>query len=138
MTTGLVAHPLIARLLALHLPAKDYAVFGSGPLLAHGLVTTVHDLDVVARGRAWQRASRLGKPVPAPSGTGLMVETADGHLQVFTAWTSGQWDVGRLIDEADVIDGIRFVTLPVVLAWKRQSSRPKDLEHIRLIEQHLS
>lgn len=138
LTSPLLTHPLVAQLVALGLPLDDLVVFGSGPLLAHRLAADVHDLDVVARGRAWQLAASLMTPVPAPSGCGLMVELADGKLQVFNAWTSARWDVDRLIDEADVIDGIRFVTLPVVLAWKREARRDKDTEHVELIEKHLA
>jgi hypothetical protein len=138
ISRSLLTHRLITKLVALGLPPDDYAVFGSGPLLAHGLPVDAHDLDIVARGPAWRQAVRLGRPVPAPSGSGLMVELAGGELQVFDAWTSPEWDVGTLIDEADVIDGIRFVPLPVVLAWKRQSRRAKDAEHIMLIEEHLA
>jgi hypothetical protein len=138
MSRSLLTHRLIAKLVALDLPPDDYAVFGSGPLLAHRLPVDAHDLDIVARGAAWQRARCLGRPVPAPSGSGLMVELAGGELQVFDAWTSPDWDVDRLIDEADVVDGIRFVPLPIVLAWKRQSRRDKDAEHVELIERHLA
>jgi hypothetical protein len=45
--------------------------------------------------------------------------------------------VDRLIDTADVIDGLRFVTLALVLAWKRESLRPKDLADIKVIEAYL-
>jgi hypothetical protein len=138
MTTALVAHPLIARLLALHLPADDHAVFGSGPLLAHGLTATANDIDVVARGAAWRRATRLRRPVRAPSGIGQMVELDDGKLQIFDTWIDPEWDVDGLIDGAEVIAGIRFVPLAVVLMWKRREGRPKDRDHIRLIEEYLA
>lgn len=134
----LTEHPLVRRLLAMDLPAGDFAVFGSGPLLAHGLDTHVNDLDIIARGAAWAAVSALKPPVPAPSGNGAMVEFADGTLQVFNAWVTPDWDIDRLIDAADVIDGIRFVTLPAVLKWKGQSRRPKDARHRKLIEQYLS
>lgn len=116
------------------MPVADFVVFGSGPLLAHGLKPAVHDLDVVARGAAWQRARTLGAPQPAPSGHGEMVELYDSSLQIFDAWVEPGWDVDRLIDEADLIDGLRFVALPIVLSWKRRSRRPKDLADIALIE----
>ena len=37
MSRSLLTHRLIAKLVALDLPPDDYAVFGSGPLLAHRL-----------------------------------------------------------------------------------------------------
>ena len=136
MSPGLTSARL-TRLLALQLPPDDYAIFGSGPMLAHRLKTEVRDLDVIARGTAWAAAVRLCPPVAAPSGSGLMVELDGGALQIFSAWTSPDWNVDRLIDEADVVGGIRFVPLVLVLAWKRQSGRPKDLADIKAIEAYL-
>lgn len=136
MSPGLTSARL-TRLLALQLPPDDYAIFGSGPMLAHRLKIEVRDLDVIARGTAWAAAVRLCPPVAAPSGSGLMVELDGGALQIFSAWTSPDWNVDRLIDEADVVGGIRFVPLVLVLAWKRQSGRPKDLADIKAIEAYL-
>jgi hypothetical protein len=44
---------LLVKLREFDLPEGDYAVFGSTPLVACGLLREVHDLDVVARGAAW-------------------------------------------------------------------------------------
>ena len=134
MSPPLLIHPLIAELVSLGLRPDDYAVFGSGPLLAHGMPVHVNDLDIVARGAAWQKVARLRTPVPAPSGSGLMVELAAGDLQVFNAWTPPDWDVDTLIEQADVIEGIRFASLADVLARKRRSPRPQDAEQGALIE----
>ena len=49
MVSGSAAR-LLGKLRALKLPAGDYAIFGSGPLVVHGLIEGVRDLDVVARG----------------------------------------------------------------------------------------
>ena len=57
---------LISRLVVLAdeigIDRRDFVIFGSAPLLAHGLRQHVRDLDVVARGTAWRRASRHGLP----------------------------------------------------------------------------
>jgi hypothetical protein len=45
--------------------------------------------------------------------------------------------VNRLIEEADVIDGIRFVKLADVIDWKKTQCREKDLYHVKLIEDYL-
>ena len=39
--------------------ARDYAVFGSGPLAVRGLVREARDLDVVAPGAAWEEAKNV-------------------------------------------------------------------------------
>lgn len=134
--SGLKDQPLIGRLLALGLPPGDFAVFGSGPMMARGL-TTSHDLDVIARGAAWERAAALGLGQKGIYG-GDKIELAEGLIEVFDAWGPGEWDTDELIDTADVIGGVRYVTLENVLRWKRLMNRPKDAGHIRLIEAYLA
>ncbi len=51
---------LFGELRTLGLPTRDYAVFGSGPLAVRGLIREIRDLDLVARGAAWERAKKLG------------------------------------------------------------------------------
>src|SRR5882757_6211449 len=62
--TALSENKLIGRLVKivteLDLDRRDFVVFGSGPLLAHGLRQRISDLDVVARGSVWQRVSEYG------------------------------------------------------------------------------
>jgi len=42
--------------------------------------------------------------------------------------------VDALIRDADVIDGVRFVSLRDTLLWKRYLNRDKDKEDIRMLE----
>jgi hypothetical protein len=132
----LPAHRSFRELRALALPADHYAVFGSGPLLAHGL-TSAADLDVIARAGAWERAVRLAPPRPAASGTGSVVHFFGARIEVFDHWIPSGWDVDELIDTAEVIDGIRFVPLPAVLRWKLQMARPKDAHHVAALRRYL-
>jgi len=134
--SGLKDHPLIEKLLALGLPAADFAVFGSGPMMAHGL-KEAHDLDIIARGAAWSAVQGLGPRTKGAYG-GHKIELADGAIEVFDSWGPGAWDADELIDTAEVIAGIRFVTLENVLKWKTMMKRPKDAGHIRLIEAYLA
>ena len=125
---------LLGKLRALDLPEGDYAVFGSGPLAAHGLVEEVRDLDVVARGPAWARAKELGPVRTAPKGDPV-VWLEGGAIEVFGGWLG--WDIDALIDNAEIIDGLPFARLEDVLAFKLSHGRPKDVAHARLIEEHL-
>lgn len=126
-------HPLIKQLLALGLPPEDFAVFGSGPMLARGIKES-HDLDLLARRAAWEKAAVGGTVDAAYGGRKAVI----GDIEIFNGWGPGEWDIDGLIDGADVIDGIRFVTLQNVLKWKRSVGRPKDREHISLIEAYLN
>ena len=129
-------HPLIQKLKTLDLPTKDYAVFGSGPMMAHGL-TESNDLDIIARGEAWKKAKATGAITKTKSGNDK-VEFFDGAVEIFDSWINGEWDINTLINEAEIIDGIPFVRLEEVLHWKKNRSAPKDAEHSRLIEEYLA
>ena len=129
-------NPLFAQLLSLDLPTDDYAVFGGGPLYAHGLKEELHDLDIIARGEALRRVRELGEVKEAKLG-GEVVNLFGESLEFFDTWAPGQWDPDRLIDTADVIEGVRFVGLMHVLEWKKRMGRPKDLDDIARIEEHL-
>lgn len=129
-------HPLIAALLEIGLPPDDYAIFGSGPMMAHGL-KEANDLDLIARGMAWELAWELGEQQHTADGSPKAV-FGGGKIEVFRKWAPGNWSPPALIDGAETIDGIRFVTLENVLKWKRLSNRPKDKEHVKLIEDYLA
>jgi hypothetical protein len=94
----------------------------------------VRDLDVVARGAAWERVKGLEPVRVAPEGD-LVVWLEGGAIEVFGAWLG--WDIDVLINNAEIIDGLPFARLEDVLAFKRFNWRPKDIAHARLIEEHL-
>ncbi len=69
-----VKKEVIKELLSLHLPVSDCVIFGSGPLLAHGIRSEVRDLDILARRPARRKALAYGMaPVKPPSGNGSMI-----------------------------------------------------------------
>jgi hypothetical protein len=117
----------------LGLPTSDYVLFGSLPLLAHGLTQRVNDVDILARGSAWQQAQTLAKAELAPMGE-WRVSLED--IEIYNAWLG--MDVDAIIDRAEVIDGLPFADLRDVLTFKQKLNRPKDTEHIRLIQQFLA
>ncbi|MEU3649294.1 hypothetical protein AB0E59_38385 [Lentzea sp. NPDC034063] len=128
-------HPYFRALLAVGLPAEDFAVTGSAVLFAHGLIDDPRDLDVLTRGPAWDRVLLLGEPKPTPLAAGA--EVTVGDLQFLDSWFPG-WDTDALIDEADVLHGVRFVRLEVIRATKVMLGRPRDLEHVALIDAHVA
>lgn len=128
--TALTAHPLIRALRGLDLPSEHYVVFGSGPLLAAGLRDHISDLDIVARGPAWQRLTAAVPPVSAPSGHGQMVRLV---IEVTDRWLPG-WDTDRLIGSAEHHDGIPFASLAAVRRSKRATARLKDLPDLAALD----
>ena len=147
MTTRDAAHDLalsedrlISRLVALanelDIDRRDFVIFGSAPLLAHGLRQRVRDLDVVARGTAWQRASRYGLPATGTINGAPMALFWGGLIQVSSGWISEDWDADALVDRAEIIQGLPFAKLDDVLAYKQALDRPKDRPDIEALIRH--
>lgn len=121
---------LIRRLnklvLELDLDRRDFVIFGSGPLLAHGLRRSVRDLDVVARGATWRRASEHAFPSTGAISGAPTALFWGGRIQFSPGWISPEWDPDDLINRAEIIQGLPFAQLTDVLAYKQALSRPKD------------
>ncbi|MEV4843475.1 hypothetical protein AB0K20_09685 [Micromonospora matsumotoense] len=129
-------HLYIRELLSLHLPQQHFAVAGSGPLFARGWIADPGDIDVIARGPAWTAACKYDTPSPAPYSTVQQLQLFCGHIEILDGWFPELWSTDRLIDEADVIGGIRFVQLAVVAATKQKLNRPRDREHLAVMAAH--
>lgn len=123
---------LFDRLRALRLTSGEYAVFGSGPLAIRGLIEKVQDLDVIVRGDTWRRVVALGTVVM--KGDDETVDLGTG-LTFGRSWGYGDFDIDRLIDEAEVIADLPFVRLEAVIEFKQVAGRPKDLEHLRILDE---
>lgn len=128
-------HPNIRLLLSLSLPVEDYAIAGSGPLFARGWIDDPADIDVVARGDAWKAARGLGDPVPAPHSRVQLISLYGGRVEILDGWFREFWTTDYLIDTADVIHGLRFVSLAVVAATKQHLGRPRDIAHLELMRE---
>ena len=128
---------LVRELVAMDLDPGQFVLFGSAPLLAHGLRTTIRDLDVVARGDVLAWAKRAGTPgVGACSGDPVW-QFGHGRIQFSAGWITPRWDVDELMDGADVIGGLRWARPEDVLRYKLELLRPKDLADIAKIRAHL-
>lgn len=118
-----------ARLRELALPPGDWVVHGSGSMLAHELVEDAGDIDVVARGAAWDAAAARGEVSQEHWDRKV---TLPGKVDVFDGW--GPFEAAALIDAAVCIDGVPCARLCDVLASKRWLARPKDRAHVELLE----
>lgn len=134
---GLNSIPIFKKLLSLELNPEDYLVFGSTPMWLYGLKDLSGDVDILARGEAWAKATQLGKVETPASGASKVVRLFDGEIEIFDGWFPGEWDVDALISNAVRIDGVRFASLEDVIEWKKEFGRVKDLEHARVIEEYL-
>lgn len=133
-------HPFFKDFLSLGLPSADYVIAGSGALIAHGIRRDIGDVDVVARGVAWEVAQKLGTAQKAPLGWAQHVILFDGAVEVLNGWFD--YSVDQLIGEAEEFEGMMFMPLVRVLEWKTRLvesglGRDKDLRDIASIRQYL-
>lgn len=114
----------------LGLPPQDYAIFGSGPLIIRGWVRGTNDIDVLCRGMAWDIACHRGIVNYDERYDVSLASHCNGRVTFGTSWGIGEFDVDELIDTADLIDGLPFVRVEHVIAYKQVRSSPKDLLHL--------
>ena len=124
---------LVTLVTDLDLDRSDFVIFGSGPLLAHGLRQGVRDLDVVARGNTWRRVSEHGiRGTGAISGSPMALFWG-GLIQFSPEWISQDWDTDDLITRSELIQELPFAQLTDVLAYKQKLDRPKDRRDIDVL-----
>ncbi len=127
------AEKIVASLRELDLPAGHWAVHASAVMALHGLLEGAGDVDVVARGPAWQRALQLGTPKPGKAD--LCVALPDLGVEVWSGWMGE--DVDALVEGAELVRGVPCVPLDAVLRFKERAGRPKDAPHVELLRRAL-
>jgi hypothetical protein len=112
------------------------AVFGSGPLCVRGL-RDFHDLDLIVARDVFEEYRKDHKVIVAGSGDECIKLLFDEmEVEIFYGWKPGEWDIKELIENADIIDGYRFVKLEEVVKWKKIKGREKDWQDVKLIEEY--
>jgi len=130
----LSTHALLDLLAGLNLPENDYAVFGSGPLLVRGVISDSNDLDIICRGDAWECVKSIGTLAHDETYDVDIVSMHEERLTFGTAWGIGDFEIDQLIDDAELINGIPFVRLEHVVAYKRARGSAKDQRHIQAMQ----
>ncbi len=113
------------------------AVFGSGPICVRGL-RDFKDVDLIVTKDVFEKFKTRGKEFTTNSGNeGLLFDVDGIEVEMFYEWAPGEWNATELINDADVMDGVRFVQLDKVLEWKKIMGREKDLADIEIINKYL-
>jgi hypothetical protein len=131
-------NPMYQELLSLQLDRENFAIAGSGPLFARGWIDDPSDIDVVARASAWDTAAQLGRVTSGPYSSVHRISLFDGDLEILDGWFPERWSISQIIDEADLICGLRFVRLDIIVATKEMLARPRDLTHLTIIQKHIN
>lgn len=119
----------------LNLPIGKYALFGSAPMAIRE-IRDCRDIDVIVTQDLWDECSKKPEYKLTRDENGLDC-LVSGNVELWNVWSPGEWDLNKIINEAEVIDGLPFVKLEYVVAWKKIYNREKDLNDIKLINDYL-
>lgn len=129
---------LIKSVKSLNLPIGKYVLFGSAPIIVKGLRPALHDIDIVVKEDLWNEYQNKEGWVKKPfNDKETYLEWSGKNIEFWKSWGPGEWDVNKIIEEAEIIDGLPFVQLETVLEWKKICARPKDIEDIKLLEKYI-
>ncbi len=134
MARSMSNNDLFQKVRDLRLPIGKYALFGSAALGIRGW-KQCRDIDIIVTEDAWNGFKKRGWEVKRMS-HGSQYFCKD-KIEVWKDWYPGEWNIAKLINEAEIIDGLPFVRIESVLTSKKLSNRKKDQEDIKLIERFL-
>lgn len=129
---------LLNNVRELNLPKGKYALCGSAPIVVKGIREATHDIDIIVTTDVWEEYDGKEGWVKKPSNASEYLEREGKNIELWRDWAPGEWNVEKLIKDAEIIDGLPYVQLDDILKWKKLHGRPKDLEDVRLIEEYLS
>lgn len=121
----------LLKLRKLNLPTDEYAVFGSGPLAIRGIKDS-NDLDIIVKSDLWDKLTKRYLPQDGQYAKFIRI----GSIEIYKNWKPWFSDSDKLINDADIFDGVRFVKLNHVLSWKKEYNREKDKKDVQLIEEY--
>jgi len=102
---------LLLKLETYNLDKNDFAIFGSAPLVAKGLLEDVNDLDIIVRPSAWTFET--------------VGEFRDEDIEFFDNWSP--FDIDDLIDNKSFeYNGFKFVNIDYDYQYKQSMGRDKD------------
>jgi len=127
---------LLSELRKLDLPKNKFAITSSGSMGIRN-IREINDLDIIVYPELWQSLSKKYKVIKENDLESIYIENIQilGNGSYFTNPKFG--GVINQIDNADIIDGYRYVKLNTILKIKKIISRPKDIIDIKLIEEYL-
>lgn len=126
---------LIKRVKELNFPIGEYTIFGSGPMAARNLRDS-HDVDIIVSEKIWDKYKNNPewKSIKFVRDNKVIEVLENNNIEIGKSWGPGKWNIQKLIDENDIIDGMPFVKLDEVLKWKKLSNRNKDKKDIEILE----
>lgn len=97
-----------------------------------------NDLDIIVTKETYDSFRNKGGWIEKLFHDGVSHYLEKDGIELWDTWGPGDWDIAKLINTAEIIDGLPYVTLDHVLAWKEKNSRQKDMADIKKIKEYLA
>ncbi len=124
----------------LALPEGQWVVFGGSCLAAHG-IRPANDVDIFVHPLLYDQLKhqRWTEHTASSTGSNFLKTTASNiEIQAFITCGSDQWvpQVEAYLRDPEFINGLPFMPLSQMYAWKDTTRRPKDIIDIELIKNY--
>ena len=119
------------KVYGLNLPENSFIIVGSGILSALGIRES-KDIDMIVSLDVFKDLKEQGWAIS--NWPDQEIVTKD-DFEVGTKWS--ELCVNELLINAVIIEGIPYLNLDDLKAWKLRKARPKDIEDITLIDTYL-
>jgi hypothetical protein len=131
---------IVSRIKDLNLPMGQYVVFGSAVMEVHG-IRPAKDIDIVIdqglyqelKRRGWRRKWNFKRVLTCKA---LQFENNEAFTNLY--WKDYRITTGELINNAELIDGVPFMSIQDYLLYKKHLPREKDKKDVILLENYLS
>jgi len=125
----------IQQLRRLGYPLNKMLIIGSGTMALLGLKKN-DDIDIWTTKDVHKRMANDRKLVRTVKHGDVIYETKDENIEIGSNLPCTKGRLENYLKRAIVVNGFYFKSIDDVLAWKRCMGRPKDKEHIRMIEKY--
>ena len=122
---------LLKELAKLNLPKDKFVIFGSGPMAIRGIRNS-EDLDILVKEDLWKELSNK-YPLYDTKKPSIKI----GNIEIFNNWLPWFKETAKLLEDYDLIQGLRFVKLKYLVQWKTAMGRDKDLKDVVLIKEFI-
>lgn len=127
---------LFQKVRDLDLPKGKYALFGSAPLGIRNL-KECNDADIIVTEDLWNDIKEKDGFSYERKGNSECFTNNDGSIEFWHNWFPWYKNIDKLLESAEIIDGLPFVKLEYVVEWKKLFGREKDLKDIERVEKFL-
>lgn len=131
------AEQIHARLEGLALAPANHVVHSSASLVLRGILQEAADVDVVARGRAWEQALALvAGGATLDRGRQDQRVSVGTDVEIYDGWLGETAEA--VVSRAELVAGVPCAPLADVIAMKERLDRPKDRAHLAAIRAYLA